>query len=807
MTNHWIDLRNSDLIMIIGSNAAENHPVSFKWVQKAKENGAKLISVDPRFTRTSSLADLYVPLRSGTDIAFMGALINYALARDRVNREYLVTHTNASFLVDPSFEFSDGVFGEINGGGYSKQGWKFQADENGVVKKDLTLTDPNCVYQLLKRHFSRYTIDMASSITGTPEDKLKDVAELYIQTANPEKSATIMYAMGSTQHTHGTQNVRSYVILQLLMGNIGVAGGGINALRGESNVQGSTDHCLLFHILPGYLKCPTAADSTLESYITRYKPTSADPKSANWWSNYPRYIVSLLKAFWGEHATVENDFAYDYLPKRGANYSHIALFEAMSRKEIEGLVLLGQNVAVGGPNSNLERNALHNLKWLVAADLWETETMDFWRRPGVDPKEIPTEVFALPAAGSMEKEGSITNSGRWAQWRYRAVNPPGDARSDLWMLDRLHRKLKELYKKDGGAFPGPIINLDWNYGDGEEPDAHRVAKEINGYFLKDTTFKGKLYKKGKQVPSFSALQDDGSTACGNWLYSGSYTEAGNMMARRERSDPESDPIGLHHNWAWCWPVNRRILYNRASCNARGQPYAPHKPVVGYDRETGKWKGDVPDGGWPPLENQDGTTNTAGRYSFIMRKEGHACLFATSLADGPFPEHYEPLESPVKNAISSQQNNPVIKVWRPDEICGPKKYPIVATTYRVTEHWQAGAMTRNLPWLVELQPEAFVEMSHELAAEKGINMGDLVDIVNSRGKVTVPAIVTRRFQPFRVNGRTVHQVGLTWHFGYKGLATGPSANELTPHVGDANTMIPEFKAFLCDVVKAGKGGES
>ena len=801
MTNHWIDIGNSDRIMIIGSNAAENHPVSFKWVTKAKDKGAKLISVDPRFTRTSAAADIYAPLRSGTDIAFIGALINHVLENDLMHREYVVTHTNASFLVKPTFQFGDGVFGEIVDGTYTKEHWGFQTADDGTIKKDPTLQDPNCVYQLLKGHFSRYSFEKASEICGTPVEKLREVAETFADSGTPGRSGTIMYAMGTTQHTHGTQNIRSYVILQLLLGNVGVAGGGINALRGESNVQGSTDHCLLFHILPGYLKSPTSDNSSLQAYLDKWTPVSQDPKSANWWQNYPKYTVSLLRAFWGDNATAENEFAYQYLPKRGGDYSHIALFEAMSEGVIKGLFALGQNPAVGGPNAEMERKAMDGLDWLVAVDLWETETATLWDRPGVNPADNQTEFFLLPAAASMEKEGSVVNSGRWAQWRYAAVEPPGDAKSDLWILDRICKKLKELYASDG-VFPDPIVDLAWNFGDGEEPDAHLVAKEINGYFLRDTEVKGKLHKAGTLVPSFSALQSDGSTSSGNWLYCASYTEDGNMMARREASKPEDDPIGLNPNWAWCWPVNRRIIYNRASCDAMGVPWDAERPVIAFNRETGKWMGDVPDGGWPPLLKPDGTPDEAAKYSFIMRPEGHACLFATGLADGPFPEHYEPLESPVANTMSAQQSNPAIKIWRPDEIGQADQYPIVATTYRVTEHWQAGAMTRNLPWLVELVPESFVEMSEELAAEKGINSGDLVTVTTPRGEVKVRALVTLRLQPFQLNDKTVHQVGLVWHFGYRGLAKGDSANSLTPHVGDANTMIPEFKAFLCDIRKGG-----
>jgi formate dehydrogenase-N alpha subunit len=803
MTNHWIDIQHADRMMIIGSNAAENHPISFKYVMKAKEKGGKLISVDPRFTRTSARADLYAPLRSGTDIAFISAMINHVLVNDLIQKDYVVAHTNASFIVHKKFKYKKGLFGKVDDGAYDKSTWQFSTDGDGVILKDPTLQDPRCVYQLLKAHFARYTMELASEITGCPVDTLREVAETYAECGAADMSGTIMYAMGTTQHTHGTQNIRSYVILQLLLGNIGVAGGGINALRGESNVQGSTDHCLLFHILPGYLKCPTAANTTLQAYLEKWTPVSADPKSANWWGNYSKYTVSLLKSFWGDAATADNDFGYGWLPKRGENYSHIALFEAMAAGRIKGLVTLGQNPAVGGPNATVERAAMDKLDWYVAADLWETESMAFWQRPGVNPADIPTEVFVLPAAGSVEKEGSVTNSGRWGQWRYKAIEPVGESRSDLWMLTQLQARLKALYA-EGGVLPEPIVNLDWPYGEGEEPDAHAVAKHINGWFTEAREVKGKKFEAGDLVPSFAFLQDDGSTCSGNWLYCGSYVlekgEPVNRLAKRIASTPEEDPIGLNPNWSWCWPVNRRIIYNRASCDAKGVPWAPDKPVVAYDRDAGKWTGDVPDGGWPPMQQADGSPDPKAKYSFIMRKEGHACLFANSLADGPLPEHYEPVESPVANAMSEQQNCPVIKIWRPEEIGTSDEFPIVATTYRVTEHWQAGAMTRSLPWLTELVPEPFVELSEELAAEKGIANGDMVTVSSKRGAIPLRAVVTKRLRPFEVSGKTVHQVGMIWHFGFRGLATGATANDLTPHVGDANTMIPEFKAFLCNITK-------
>jgi formate dehydrogenase major subunit len=792
--------------MVIGSNAAENHPMSFKYIKEAQAKGAKLITVDPRFTKTAAQSDVYAPLRSGTDIALIGSVINYAIAKGLLQRDYLLTHTNASYLVKPEYKFSSGMFGQVKDGKYDSSTWAWQKDEEGKILTDPTLQNPSSVFQLLKAHYSRYDFKTVSGITGTPVEKLEAVASTFCATHKPEKSATILYAMGTTQHTYGTQNVRSYAVLQLLLGNIGVAGGGINALRGESNVQGSTDHGLLFHILPGYLKSPEAKDESLETYLKTVVPPNTDPQSQNWWANAPKYVTSLLKAWWGDKATKENDFAFSYLPKRGGNYSHIALFEAMAKGKIKGLIAFGQNPAVGGPNSNAERAALKNLEWMVAVDLFETDTSVFWKAPGFNPSEIKTEVFLLPAAASVEKEGSVSNSGRWAQWRYHAADAPGVAKSDLWILTRFVKELKRLYKA-GGAFPDPILDLTWSYGDGEEPSPHLVAKEINGYFLADTEIKGKAFKKGDLVPGFANLAADGTTSSGNWLYSGSYVNEGNLMARRTRTKPEKDPLGLHPEWAWCWPVNRRILYNRASCDAKGKPYAPKKKVVEWDPKAQKWHGDVPDGPWPPPLNEDGTQNPAGRHAFIMVGDGRAALFAPRLADGPFPEHYEPHESPVVNHMSPQQHNPVITVWRPEEVGKAEQFPIVASTYRVTEHWQAGAMTRNIPLLVELVPEPFVEMSRELARTKGIKTGDKVTVTSKRGSIELKAVVTPRLKPFKLKDKEVHQVGIIWHFGYNGLATGPSANVLTAHIGDANTNIPEYKAFLCDLNLSGKGGRS
>lgn len=797
---------NTDVAMVMGSNVVENHPIAAKWLRRTKEKGALIINCDPRYTRTSSFADIYCKLRSGTDIAFVGGMINYALENGFYQKDYVVNYTNASFIISEKFGFNDGLFTGYDDAtrSYDKSNWMYEFGPDGIPRQDKTLQHPRCVFQLMKQHFSRYTVDKVCDITGAPKETYLQVCKHYTSTWAPDRVATWMYAMGTTQHTHGTQNIRTYAILQLLLGNIGLAGGGVNALRGESNVQGSTDMALLFHILPGYLASPEKKNQSLAEYLEANTPKTKDPKSANWWGNYPKYITSLLKAWYGDHATAENDFAFNYLPKRSGNYSHISLFEAMYAGQIKGAILFGQNPAVGGPNSKKERAALEKLEWMVAVDLWETDTSVFWKRPGVNPADIQTEVFLLPACSSVEKEGSVSNSGRWAQWRYMAVEPQGESKSDLWILDALCKSVKAEYEK-GGVFPQPITELAWDYGNGpgidphHEPDVHLVAREVNGYFTKDTEINGKPYRKGDQVPSFAFLQVDGSTCSGNWLYCNSYTgpnKEDNKMARRGKEDAPNK-IGLYPNWSWCWPVNRRIIYNRASVDPQGRPWSPSRWVIRWNPALadgkGGWEGDVPDGGWPPGE----------KHPFIMKPDGHAWLMAANLADGPFPEHYEPLESPVSNGMSGTQMNPAVKLWHVSNPEGNpvgdvEKYPIIGTTYRVSEHWQAGAMTRNLPWLCELVPDVFVEMSNDLARIRGVKNGDRVVVTTARGEMEAYALVTHRFEPFTVHGKTVHEIGIIWHFGYAGLATGDSANMLTPHIGDANTMIPEFKAFLCDV---------
>ncbi len=799
MTNHWIDMANADVVMLMGSNAAENHPIAMHWIRRAKERGATVLSVDPRFTRTSHIADVYAKLRSGTDIAFVGGMIHYALAHDRIQADYVRAYTNASFLVRDGFTFDAGLFSGYDPAkrSYDTTTWALDVGPDGQPRRDDTLRDPRSVFQHLKRHFARYDADTVCGITGTPKDVYLRICDIYTSTAAPDRVGSWLYAMGTTQHSHGTQNIRADAILQLLLGNIGMAGGGVNALRGLANVQGSTDFGLLSHLLPGYLNIPSEADADLAAYLKRTTPVATDPKSVNWSRNNPKYIVSLLKTWWDAHATAENQFAFDYLPKvgagfQGAGYHWLALFEAMYAGQIKGLLCLGQNPAVSGPNSNLSRQALDRLDWLVAVDLFETETASFWRRPGVDPSKIGTEVFLLPAASSVEKEGSVTNSARLVQWRVAAVPPRGDSRSDLWILDRLARALKGQYAK-GGSFPDPIVHLRWDYGD--HPDVHRVAKEINGTFVAETALEdGRHFAAGAQVPAFAVLKDDGSTTSGNWIYAGMYTEAGNQTARRGIKDTPSG-IGVYPGWGWAWPANRRVMYNRASVDPQGQPWDAKRWVIRWNAEAKTWEGDVPDGPAPP----------GAAHPFIMQPTGLGALFALGLRDGPFPEHYEPIESPVKNPLSPVQSNPTVKIWRTAGVDGlgtAEKFPIVATTYRVSEHMDGGGMTRNMPLLSELMPDAFVELGRDLARRKGIANGDRIVVRTARGAIEAYALVTDRFEPFTVQGRSIDQVGIPWHWGYAGLVTGDSANVLTPHVGDANTSIPEYKAFLCDVMRKG-----
>ena len=835
MTNHWIDLKNADVILVMGSNPASNHPISMKWIMRARERGAKLLCVDPRYTQTAAVSDLYAPIRSGTDIAFIGGMINYILENELIFKEYVINYTDAAFLVNADFKMPgelDGIFSgyDEQSSKYDKKTWAYQLDDKGVPKKDLTLQNPQCVFQLLKKHYSRYTIEKVSLITGTPQDKCAEIYQIVASTNKPDRTTTACYAMGWTQHTVGVQNIRAFTIVQLLLGNMGMAGGGINALRGEANVQGSTDYGLLFHILPGYLPAPTAALVSLKDYVTKFTPTTKEPKSVNWWGNRGKYITSYLKALYGDHAAAGNDFGYSWLPKldEGMNASWLALFARMYRGQFEGFFAWGMNPACSSPGAGKAREALGKLKWLVNVNLYDNETASFWKGPGMKPEDVKTEVFLLPCCSSIEKEGSISNSGRLAQWRYKAIEPIGTSMPDADIMNELYFRVRELYRKEKGAYPDPIMNLTWEYGEKDEEgkvkhlDVHLVAMEINGYYLDDvfdkTANPPKLIgKKGDLVPNFVSLRDDGSTSSGNWLYSGSYTlkegKVVNMMARRGKEDPTG--LGLFPNWAWAWPVNRKIIYNRASVDPTGNPWDPNRPVLKWNPTTlvngkpGAWEGDVPDGPAPPLADASG-----GKLPFIMKPLGVGSIFGAGLGDGPFPEHYEPLESPVPaNPMSKKHRvNPTIPVARLQAMAKDptflfsfdyERYPYVATTYRVSEHWQTGVMTRHLPWLLEMQPQMFVEISSQLAAEKGIANGDKVTVTSARGQLTCVAIVSDRIASFKIMDTTVHVVGMPWCFGWhypEDGSGGDSANLLTPFLGDPNTLIPESKAFMVNISK-------
>jgi formate dehydrogenase major subunit len=856
MTNDWMDIKNSDCILVIGGNPAENHPASLVWINDARDHGAKLVVVDPRFNRTAATAELYAPLRSGTDIIFLGGLINYTIQNRLYNEEYVKYYTNALTLIHPDFKGPadlDGLFSGYSDEKRSYDGatWQYQTEKQKVtvkekdpatgverdVEKEITvikqaesLDDPNCVFAQLKKHYARYTPELVAKVCGTPKELFLQVAETFCATGAPDKSGTIMYAMGQTQHTVGTQNVRCLAILQLLLGNIGVPGGGVNALRGESNVQGSTDMAVLYHDLPGYLGCPTDKQPDLKTYLAKFDTTS-------YWANGPRFFATLMKAWYGSAATKDNDYAYSYLPKTSGDYSWITLFEAMYAGKIKGLLCMGQNPAVSGPNARLERKALSNLDWLVVMDLFETETASFWRAPGVNPADINTEVFLLPAADAVEKAGSIVTSGRRIQWRPQVATAPGEAKPDIWILNRLFKAVKAAYVGSSATKDRPILDLAWDYGD--EPDVELIAREINGYALEDVkdATGNVLVENGKTIPGFATIAsaaNPDAIACGCWIFSGYFADADDgtgakMPAAKRRGQTDADGRGIYPYWGFAWPANRHILYNRASARPDGTPWSDNKKLIWWDPNAdsgtkdaqgnpvlGKWVGyDVPDFAVTkkPTAKADltktGLSAQSGTDPFLMKADGKGWLFAPKgLNEGPLPEHYEPVESPIRNPLSTVQNNPVIKLWDTDadQDIGDSRgtadrFPIVCTTYRLTEHWQTGSMSRTLPWLAETQPDMFVEMSKELAEEKGIGNGDQVIVSSARGQIQVVALVTARWRPLNLNGQKVHQVGMPWHYGWQGLATGDVANDLTPHVGDGNTMIPEYKAFLVDVRKA------
>ena len=784
MTNHWKDIKNTDVVLVMGANPAENHPCGFKWAVEARDTrGAKLLTIDPRFTRTSAVADRHMQIRPGSDIAVLGGLIRHILENDLQHTDYVAAHTNASFIVGSAFGFQDGLFSGFDeaASGYDKTSWEYERGPDGYVRRDPTLQHPRCVFQLLKNHYSRYTPDVVAQIAGCTADEFLAMAEIICSTGTADRVGTIMYAVGWTMHTVGSQIIRTAAILQLLLGNIGRPGGGINALRGHANVQGATDHAIVAALLPGYLKVPLPQQATLADHVRDSTPEPLAPGSVNYWANYSKFLVSQLKSWFGEHATGANDYAYDHLPKQVSDATWLTMWDQAHQGRLEGFVTLGFNPLLAGPDVPRLLQAMSNLKWKVVIDPFMLDTAEFWKAPGMNPAEIDTEVLYLPSSHWIERDGSFTNSGRWAQWKEQAVPPPLGVEPDTWILSELFWRVKELYQQEGGAYDAPIQHLTWDYLNPRLPTTVELAEEINGRDL----------SSGRLLSSFGQLADDGSTASGNWIYTGSYTEEGNQMARRGTADPTG--LGMHHDWAFAWPANRRVLYNRASADAGGRPWDATRAGIAWNGR--EWIGDVPDYGR--------TTPPDAAGAFIMTAEGVARLFSTDLVDGPLSEHYEPVESPVRNPLhESVPINPTIEWYggiRETLATDGDDFPYACTVYRVVE--REHFVTSNVPRLVETMPDFFVELPEGLAREKQIENGGQVRVWSKRGSVQGTAIVTRRIKPLQVDGRTVWTVGIPVHWGFVGLTQGSMANLLTPFVGDANTRCPEFKSFLVNVERA------
>ncbi len=810
MTNHWTDIKNADLVLIMGGNAAEAHPCGFKWVTEAKaHNKARLVVVDPRFTRSASVADLYAPIRTGTDIAFLGGLINYLLENDKIQHEYVRNYTDVSFVVREDYAFEDGMFSGYNAEmrRYDKTSWGYEIGEDGYAVVDPTLSHPRCVFNLLKKHYSRYTPDLVSSICGTPKAQMLQVWETIAECSAPGKVMTIMYALGWTQHSVGSQMIRTGAMLQLLLGNIGMPGGGMNALRGHSNIQGLTDLGLLSNLLPGYLSLALDAEQDYAAYIARRAPKPLRPGQLSYWQNYEKFHVSLMKAWYGKNATAENNWGFDWLPKLDVpGYDVLKVFDMMYEGKVNGYFCQGFNPIASFPDKAKVSAALAKLKYLVIMDPLATETSEFWRNAGefndVDTASIQTEVFRLPTTCFAEEDGSLVNSGRWLQWHWKGAEPPGQARTDIAIMAGLFHRLRQAYATEGGAFPDPILNLDWSYLKPDEPGPDEIAREFNGKALEDLydPATGALQAKaGEQLSGFGLLRADGSTASGCWIFCGSWTAQGNQMARRDNADPYA--MGQTLGWAWSWPANRRILYNRASADPGGKPWdVEKKRLVWWNGKA--WGGtDVPDfkADSPPAE---------GMNPFIMNPEGVARLFAVDkMAEGPFPEHYEPFETPIGRNPMHPDNalaisNPAARVFKADmEMLGKADaFPYAATTYRLTEHFHF--WTKHCRLNAITQPEQFVEIGEALARELGIAAGERVKVSSNRGYINAVAVVTKRIKPLTVDGKTVHQIGIPLHWGFAGVArNGYLTNTLTPFVGDGNTQTPEFKSFLVNVEKA------
>jgi formate dehydrogenase major subunit len=837
-TTFMQDLQHSDCVIIEGSNFAEAHPVGFQWVLEAKARGATIIHVDPRFTRTSALADIYVPIRAGSDIAFLGGIINHILQDGLDFREYVLAYTNAATIVSEDFrdtEDLDGLFSGFNEQTrhYSGESWQYEgvrvtpaageydgvsvrsagrsethgagtAPLEGQPRYDYTLQDPRCVYQILKRHYARYTPEMVQRTCGISPEDFARVCQRLTENSGPERTSEFVYAVGWTQHSDGSQVIRAACVLQLLLGNIGRPGGGIQALRGHASIQGSSDIPTLFNLLPGYIPMPHAhRGQTLDDFVT------ADAARKGYWANMRSYLVSLLKAWWGPVATADNDFCFNYLPRLTGSHATYDTVMAQLDGTCKGYFLLGENPAVGSANAKMQRLGMANLDWLVVRDFNLIESATWWKDgPEIETGElsttdIGTEVFVFPAAAHTEKSGSFTNTNRMLQWHHQAVEPAGDARSDLWFMFHLGRIIRRKLAGSTDPADRPVLDLTWDYpteGAQAEPSAEAVLAEINGWDA-----------KGDPLPAYTALADDGSTSCGCWIYCGVYADGVNQAARRK---PAAEQDWVAAEWAWAWPANRRILYNRASARPDGSPWSERKKLLWWDEQAGKWTGpDVPDfeptkrPDYRPPEGATGVAALAGDDPFIMQADGKGWLYAPAgVLDGPLPTHYEPQDSPVANPLYRVQRNPGRMLYPHEHNRyqpsgndpGADVYPYVATTYRLTEHFTAGGMSRHTPYLAELQPEFFCEVSPELAAERGLEHGGWATIITARNAIEARVLVTERMVPLRLNGQVVHQIGLPFHWGPNGLSRGDAANELTSISLDPSSHIQEDKALAADI---------
>jgi formate dehydrogenase major subunit len=842
-TDYQQDLQNSDCIVIEGSNMAECHPVGFQWVMEAKARGATVIHVDPRYTRTSALADIHVPLRPGSDIAFLGGIINHVLQNEKYFREYVVTYTNAANILSEDFrdtEDLDGVFSGLDreGRSYAPDSWQYEGEavqaasgerdeqyeqmeakhhrgestgsggpvpSEGSPQRDVSLQDPRCVFQVLKRHYSRYTPEMVERICGVPQDVFLRVCEKLEENSGPDRTSAFAYAVGWTQHTVGVQYIRAAAVLQLLLGNIGRTGGGIVALRGHASIQGSTDIPTLFNLLPGYIPMPHAhADEDLDAFI------EGERADKGYWAEMRSYMVSLLKAWWGPAATPENDFCFDYLPRLTGSHSTYETVHAQLDGVCTGYFLMGENPAVGSADGKLQRMGMANLDWLVVRDFSLIESATWWKDgPEIESGElstedIKTEIFFLPAAAHTEKDGSFTNTQRMLQWHHQAVPPPGDARSDLWFMFHLGRIIRQKLAASTDPRDRPVLDLIWDYptkDEIEEPEAEAVLAEYNGYD-----------GEGRPLANYEQLEDDGSTACGCWIYCGVYADGVNQADRRK---PAKEQDWVANEWGWAWPANRRILYNRASADPDGKPWSERKALIWWDEESASWTGhDIPDfdkhkSPWHrPPSGAEGAEALSGVDPFVMQADGKGWLYAPSgLTDGPLPTHYEPQESPFDNLLYGQQRNPVRQVMPPKKYNryhpsgsapGADVFPFPITTYRLTEHHTAGGMSRTLGYLSELQPELFCEVSPELAKLRGLHHLGWATIITARNAIEARVLVTERMTPLTVQGRTVHTVGVPYHWGDKGITTGDAVNDLAHQSLDPNVHIQEVKAFTCDI---------